>query len=267
MSNCGIILQGGLANRLFQYAFIYSYAKKYNKNFGYVHNVHNGHSNIDYFTEVFPEFKYIQLNNPYTNCEEPGHMCLSYMYAPNFDKDVYFLGYFQNEKYFEEYKDEFLQKIKLPPLKFGLKENAYFLHIRRGDYVNNKFHDINLMEYYTVALNYIKSKTSNFTVYIVSDDINYCKENKIFEDIVEDIVYVEGLNELETLQLMKNCKLGGICANSSFSWWGGYLIESKDKTVIFPSKWVTDNTYPVNTFFKGSYVIDLDTKDIRRVIQ
>jgi len=36
---------------------------------------------------------------------------------------------------------------------------------------------------------------------------------------------------------MSMCKLGGICSNSTFSWWGGWLNENAEKRVYFPAEW------------------------------
>ena len=45
----------------------------------------------------------------------------------------------------------------------------------------------------------------------------------------DDIDYIE-------LYLMSRCN-NNIIANSSFSWWGGWLNDHNDKLVIGPSKW------------------------------
>ena len=78
----------------------------------------------------------------------------------------------------------------------------------------------------------------NFII-IISDDINWCMDNKLFQNTHHDIEYVSNLNELDTLSLMRKCNLGGICANSTFSWWSSYLSSKPDKIICCsqPHEW------------------------------
>ena len=94
---------------------------------------------------------------------------------------------------------------------------------------------INYNTYFNKAIEQINTIDENPKFYIVSDDLEYCK--KIFKTL-KNKVFVETFDEVYTLYLMASCKKGGICSHSSFSWWGSYLNNNPDKTVIFPSKWI-----------------------------
>jgi hypothetical protein len=271
MSRVGIILSShiGLGNRLFQVAFIHSYAKKHNKEYGYTENHLNPHSKINYLESVYPFLKQVELKSPMNYIEEETK-CISYVDIPNYDQDVLFQGYFQCDKYFREYKKEIQNLFTFPKINHSPPENSIFLHVRRGDYIYSPNHYIDLKLYYIKCLQYLKSQKGDFVLYVVSDDIAYCKKelSKVFGLLVQNIIYVEGMNELETMNLMRSCKLGGICANSSFSWWGGYLNPNEEKMVFFPSQWFRNPKYQEWTneiAFEGSYVVDMKTYEIKRV--
>lgn len=256
----GIILQGGLGNRLFQIAFIYSYGKKWNKIITISKEEHNPHSKINYHQLVYPFIqKNLFINNPFL-FYEPEEKCISYLEIPNITNCI-FRGYFQCDKYFNYYKNDLISFFRFPMQTKYITDNSIFLHIRRGDYLQKDFHKINLSKYYDIAIKYLKSKYNNFLINIISDEIEYCKSNKLFQNLNLKIEYIEGLNELETINLMQNCSLGGICVNSTFSWWGGYL-SNIERIIFFPSKWFNNDTYENDIAFKDSYIIDIENHTI-----
>ena len=55
-------------------------------------------------------------------------------------------------------------------------------------------------------------------------------------------------DEVANLYAMVRCTKGGICCNSTYSWWGAWLNTNNDKTICIPKK--TDGIY-----MKGALVI------------
>jgi hypothetical protein len=102
------------------------------------------------------------------------------------------------------------------------------IHVRRGDYVNNPFYvDLMKTPYYDDAMAKFDDK---FVIF--SDDIAWCKEQKIFKGCE----FSKGRSEVEDMNLLASCK-GIIMANSSFSWWASYLSSAR---VIAPKLWFRD---------------------------
>jgi hypothetical protein len=104
-----------------------------------------------------------------------------------------------------------------------------------------------------MAIKHILSITPEAHFYIVSDDIEYCKTFAGFKKINKTFI---DLPALETLYLMSLCEKGGICGNSTFSWWGSYLNKSSQKVVTFPGKWLK-NTWKNDIYYNDSVVIPL----------
>lgn len=171
---------------------------------------------------------------------------------PFFSKisDWYIEGFFQSEKYFEEYMKEIREDFKfIKPLSEKSQEikhkikntNSVGVHIRRGDYLlkhNNKVHWICDLNYYHQALKYLQTKEKNLTFFFFSDDINRTKEkfklkNSLFID------RNTGINSWQDMCLMGHCK-HNIIANSSFSWRGAWLNSNPKKIIIAPKKWFAD---------------------------
>ena len=173
-----------------------------------------------------------------------------------------YFPYYLIEKYFCDNKKEILELFepeeeRLQALKNKYKhlDNSFFIHIRRGDYVNHWLHYINLDEYYKKSIEYVYTLHPDAYIYIISNDLNYCKSLSYLN--TDKFIYSENTNELDDLYLMSLCNLGGICCNSSYSWWGAYLNTNVSKIVIFPNKWVNAN-WNVNIGFIGCNIMNLN---------
>jgi hypothetical protein len=237
---------GRLGNQMFQYAALRGIAK----NRGYEWCIPNHNTEVDdgignkLRTELFDCFNLINLSKQNIFILDQGHAPLVQEKFFHFDEELFNLcpndvslyGFFQSEKWFKhiesQIKDDFSFKTEiLEPCQDMIKDvqNPVSLHIRRGDFVFNENHPVQSLEYYEQALSYFDKDNS---VIVFSDDPNWCNEQKLFSD--DRFLIAEGNSNYVDLCLMTLCK-GHIIANSSFSWWGAWLADSKK--VIAPKNW------------------------------
>ena len=265
-----IKLHGGLGNRIFQMAMAYSYSLKHNKKFIIYQNLIdvNPHSNINYFTNLFKQFKKYVINdnkpNDFHNYIEP-HDKFSFFLEDEIptNTNLYLEGYFLNEKYFLNVKEEFCEMLLDDVIIVDIKNkydklgNSFFIHIRGGFKIHEpNYNYVNLQNYYQKSLDYISYfyNLSNIHFYFLIDNIKYVEEQlswNMFKNLNKTIV---ADNELNSLYIMSLCKFGGICSNSTFSWWGSYLNQNQNKIVCFPDKMVSPNI-PSDIHYKGCVVI------------
>lgn len=150
--------------------------------------------------------------------------------------------YLQDVKYFENIKDQIIEIYSQ-----GIEKSDYVsLHIRRGDYNFNSFYT-NLCEtsYYDEAIKLFPNE--KFIIFCADrqneeTDVNdrlWCIEWAKSKGI--DFTMRYHSNEVEDLNVMAGCK-SNILANSSFSFWAGFLNPNPQKIVVAPSKerWYAD---------------------------
>lgn len=169
--------------------------------------------------------------------------------------NTYIEGYFQTEKYFNSIRDDVFDSFALKN-KASAKSakiidqiknsDSVSLHVRRGDYVSNKnankFHGLIGEPYYKKAIALINKNIKNPKYFIFSDEIEWVKNSF---DLPKNSVYItHNKSGAEDMRIMIECK-HNIIANSSFSWWGAWLGQEKDKVVIAPRQWFLDSN--VNT--------------------
>lgn len=265
INNLYIRLHDGLGNRLFKVASGFGIAKKQNRNLfvSYILNTFHNTSGIDYMKTIFRKLTVKNIeSSEYKTFIEKEEESLTFLNVPNYKEDILIRGYYQNEKYFKEYKNELYNLFEMEESrknylksKYPDLENTYFLHVRRGDYIKdiNKMHYIDLTKYYTNCFLLFKP-TDKFLIF--SDDIEYCKNMDILKN--KNISFVDKLeNELDSLYLMSLCYLGGIAVNSTFSWWGSYLNENPNKIVTFPNKWFNNDWNKSDIPWENSTVVSI----------
>lgn len=261
-------LMGGLGNQLFEYAAAYSKARKvgaeliidkrFYEKFNYT--LHGGYrldrlniSSRELNEEeeiIFPEWKIRIMNRfPFLSSKSKKWHHDHNGHNRACGKNVLMLGHWAKEEYFLEYhselKEVFVPKeIEKDALTFCDKiknTNSVSIHIRRGDYVDNKdalkVHGVCSTRYYKEAISIILDKVKEPEIFIFSNDIEWCKKNIL--DLFPPDINVNistGFNQEIDLWLMSNAK-NHIIANSTFSWWGAWLAKNNDQVVISPWPW------------------------------
>jgi len=120
------------------------------------------------------------------------------------------------------------------------------VHVRRQDYITEpktrSVSGILKPAWYRAAVDAIAVRAGAPTVYVFSDDPEWCSSNLIFD---HPTTVVEGNQAapFEDLRLMSHCR-HHVIANSTFSWWGAWLDARPDKIVIAPEPWRMDRDAP-----------------------
>lgn len=149
-----------------------------------------------------------------------------------------------DEKYFKDVVDILCQEFTLKnPLtskaeawkqKILSAECSVSLHVRRGDFLipmHVHIYGILPLDYYGTCVERLKKSFSNLTIFVFSDDLKWARENLKLDVPME---FVEGCaTDDEDFALMRLCK-HNILANSTFSWWVGYLNPNPDKKIFIP---------------------------------
>lgn len=260
----------GLGNQLFNYAFGYAVAKRLGTSLAIdtslldTGKIKNRTYELDGFQVAYENrYSYKYVFNP--RLRKLGldklirHSCIGLGVQEYFEKemfvydegvfqvkkDTYFSGYWQNHRYFDDYRNELKEMIRpswkpsdsMKKIQEEMRKSySVALHVRRGDYVTERW---NLpMNFYDKALQTIREQVAgNIKAFIFTDDVDFAKDYFKDSAIPEmDFIfpgYESNHPAMDDLTLMReaNCN---IIANSTFSWWGAYLNNRENHRVICP---------------------------------
>lgn len=255
-------LIGGLGNNLFQLAAAFGYAKRTGRKC-VIHipsierTFHQPQHCELYENTVFAKFE--RTTDSYNDkVDEDKKQCFTYNDIPISDANhLHLHGFFQHQKYVDHVRKEFLGSLVLPLENVATFPDYCFIHVRRGDYLRFPQHYVDLYTtYIPSAMALVRSKHPGVRFIVFSDDIPWCMQYNPFQE--KDVHFCNETDTVTSLVLMSKCWLGGICANSSFSWWGAYMNENPNKIIIFPNKWYngSDET-PIDIQIKGSIILNV----------
>ena len=180
--------------------------------------------------------------------------------------NVYLCGYWQSEKHFLDIqdiiRDEFSVKGPMSNENEDLAReisgnNSVAIHFRRGDYISNAkaaaFHGSLSLNYYEKAMTAISKAVETPVFFVFSDDPEWVRNNFKTPYPTRIIASNPPLQAHEDLRLMSLCR-HAVIANSSFSWWGAWLIRNPEKIIIAPETWIKHSDIQVVDLIPDSWI-------------
>lgn len=228
-------LHGRLGNNMFTLATGLSLAKQLNTSLTVSKTTLAGHrGEIEVDLSIFG-YSFYQTSTP--NLKNTfNESTLHYTQIPLQD-DMIISGVFGSWKYFEDIREELYSTYFIPSkqivenlTKYDISPNALGISVRRGDFLMlQQNHCVLSPQYYQEVLN-IYFQDNIDSIYIFSDDMEWCKN--IFGD---NVYYVDDTVGTQLFLMTKMKHL--ILANSTFSWWGAYLNQNNG-IIIAPDPWL-----------------------------
>lgn len=274
-----VTLSGGLGNQMFQYAFYLSLKMHDEKVYLYKNKIlnnadHNGYElkRLFHVEKVYDGKRMTNLLLKKGIGNIMKHILFPVKVRERIIHDysaygdwlnrtpcygVHLVGYWQSERYFERVSDvvrksfsfdkQMLNERTKSCFESMCSVNAISLHVRRGDYLLaenvGSLGNICDKRYYQKAMDVINEKVENPVFYVFSDDIKWTIDNI---PLPGNAVFVDWNRRQDSWQdmfLMSSCK-HNIIANSSFSWWGAWLNNNENKSVIAPALWIRNTPAP-----------------------
>jgi hypothetical protein len=159
--------------------------------------------------------------------------------------DTMLRGYFQSPEYFKTYDSKIRSTI------LGSRKNVIqkkipeiAIHVRRGDYVGNRFHGVCSDEYFISGVQILRSIWGPVPVKIFSDSKKDAAELR--KKIKNSSIFIDEKMSpfLVLLNLSKYKFL--VMSNSSFSYWAAYLSDKSIGEVIAPIQWTNFHNNVLN---------------------
>ena len=285
-----IKLSGGLGNQMFQYALGFVLEQKLNiqvnYDFSFFQNSKNTHNNI-LIHEIFKIdievakkkelYSLIGINTFRVFRKISKILNLSnskYIFEDDQKKPIilnenlnncYLDGYWQNWKYFKDYKKEINKIFRFEPFKSKkfneikkqiLNKKSVIIHFRRGDYKDKKnkkiFYQLG-KDYYQEAIEVMKKKNKDLIFYVFSDEVDLAKDFFTFEKNLVFININNGYHSYRDMYLMSLSK-NIIISNSTFSWWAAWLGKNKNM-IIAPKLWFKQQKKAYHYYLPEWYII------------
>jgi hypothetical protein len=244
-------MHGGLGNQLYVYAAGLTVKRKIGLPLCILPWKGNVHSKVDYSTELFKEGKPVDAEAMKGRMNVSKKL-LEKMRTPHntwTDENInangtinatlsggFFQSYSSIKSVIPDIRTSFAKifKEKYPDFKVDSATSA-FMHVRRGDYGGVSLS----AEYYNRGLGVLEPSEKIKDIYILSDDIGWCKEQQWTTG--KQKIFFEEKDELKTMYLMSLCLAGAIISASTFSSWWAIVgaDQNPDSIIVYPAGWIT----------------------------
>lgn len=251
---------GRLGNQLFQYSLVKSVSLRN----GFDLYLHDNHDLVSYFNPEKLKYKSIKNSSIKFSVFNEKKDFVYDNSVFDIKESTDFFGYFQHLNYYKDFMFEIFDTIE--PQSKHIKQSLNYIrnysnntddccsiHIRRGDYLENRNKNVFCYldkDHYNNALNNIPK---GITVFILSDDIQYVKNELENFKYYNNIIFVDNINPIINFYIMYLCRIN-VIANSTFSYWASLLSDKNNqKSVYYPSNWMVNDPQPY--IFKDNWKV------------
>jgi hypothetical protein len=273
-----IRLVGGLVNQLFIYAFGFALSRKKNKELVIDNESGFGRKGDEYksiyalgglsfddrlLTETV--FKYLVSRNLFWHIARMLNLVYREKDPSKFSKitsnKIFFEGYWQSYRYFDEYKEQLKQNLSLRNTELSnisLSKNqilkstnsvAIGMRFYEETTTASENHIVKEDCYYLKAIEKVEETISDPTYFIFTTNVVRAKSilNKYSN---KNILYIEPIMNKDgaklDLYLMSLCN-HFIISNGTFYWWAAYLGEEDNSIIVAPAEgFINEDTIPSN---------------------
>jgi len=240
-------LTAGFGNQLFQYAACLALSKASGKPMHVNRTKGSDHANRDY-REIFSDTVYgANIPDTVITGRYNGYILNTYKQAygawdPHtieVSPIILLRGYFQYLPplipILPQLRIDLFGQLQMRYAKDEI-ENAAFVHVRRGDYLNPEHKlPVQTKEYFERGIQYIESKRNVDKWIMISNDMAWCKKQAWSKP---DIKFIDEPDEVRAFWWMLNWSQGAVISNSTYSWWGAILgAHFKGSPVVYPKVW------------------------------
>ncbi len=285
-------LDGGLGNQMFQYAFGWSLARRWGTRLWLDLSSYASHPAHGFLLDRFcieasalPPQEMWRLPCRYQTPAPRGRAWLrslwpggrlkrfrekpfgfqeKHLEAPD---DVYLVGYWQSSRYFDAVADDLARQYALRCALSPASQRvagrmqacrSVAVHVRRGDYVTDpqaaQLYAPVPPDYYRTAIEHFAASAGpGVEVFVFSNDMAWCRAHLQWPWTTHWVDHNTANTAEEDLMLMASAD-ACVIANSTFSWWAGWLAQRRGARVYAPPRWFQPGTLDASHILPADWI-------------